>query len=159
MINLIAAFAIIASMTVYRLELRDERPFIVGADGVSRPVCLVDPSEYAMMTGRVDQVWRSLNSTESGRVQLHGSRVWTEVDETNGVKVVVYKDGYRHSEKFAVRRPRKKSVLPVRVRNRNISDRQQKFREAIEARKSAPPKVITIEHNAATGKDTELGGK
>jgi len=159
MINAILAVAILATTQVYRLELDVETniPSIVGADGVKRQVCLVDPAEYAMMTGRVDQVWRSLNATDSGRRQLHGKIVRTEIDATNAVKVTVYGDGYRFSELIPAKRSEarkdRKAAVRQRIRDNRISERQQKFREALEARKDAPVKEVTLEHNAATGKD------
>jgi len=150
MINLLFA-AIVASTAVYRLEVQNDTPYIVGVDGVRRQVCLVDPAEYAMITGKVDQVWRSLNSSEDGRVSLHGARVRTEVDTNLAVRVAVYKDGYRHSVPMEVKRH---AALPPRpVKNTRISDRQEKFREALKARKNAKPKEVTVEHNAETGKD------
>lgn len=149
----------LAATTVLRLELENETPYIVGVDGVRRQVCIVDPAEYAMMTGRVDQVWRTMNATESGRVGLHGARVTQEVDETSCVKTTVYKDGYRFAEPMPKKHitvpdaPSRRGVPKPEAVNRRISDRQRRFREAIEARKSAPIKEITVEHDAATGKD------
>lgn len=157
MISILAA--LLATTAVYRLELQDDTPYIVGSDGVRRQVCLVEPAEYAMMTGKVDQVWRSLNSTDEGRRQLHGVRLRTEVDTNRLVRVTVYKDGYRHTEAMEVKSPsanrpsvNKKQVIKVKPNN-NVSERHRKFIEALKARSLAKPKEVTIEHNAATGKD------
>lgn len=150
MINLIFA-AIVASSAVYRLELQDETPYIVGGDGIRRQVCIVDPAEYAMMTGKVDQVWRSLNSSEDGRKSLHGARVRTEVDTNLAVRVTVYQDGYRHSVPMEIKRPDVHKKM--KVNDTRISNRQMKFREALMARRNAKPKEVTVEHDAANGKD------
>ena len=71
--------------TVYRLELRsdahgNETAYVVGVDGVSRPVVLVDPIEYKMLTERLDTVWQSFHATSDGRRKLHGKIERTEVD-------------------------------------------------------------------------------
>lgn len=164
MISLLCA--IIASTQVYRLELTDEVPYIVGQDGVRREVCLVDPVQYAVMTGNVEKVWRSLNADENGRVRLHGKRMEQRIDTNSQEKVTVYEDGYCHSEKFSVRTVKNmdsfagrgavrdnKYLSSANVRNGRISERHQKMRDEIEARKKANPKIITIEHDATTGKD------
>ena len=50
--------------SVFRLELEGEAetPYLVGADGVRRRVCILDPDEYAMLTGQVASVWQALQS-------------------------------------------------------------------------------------------------
>jgi len=164
MISLLCA--VLATTQVYRLELTDEVPFIVGQDGVRRQVCIVDPDQYAVMTGRVDEVWRSLHKDDAGRTRLHGKRTEQIVDATNGVKVTVYEDGYRHTERFTVRTGsamddfagRKPKTLRQqairRVRDNRMSERQWKMREALEARRTNEVRTVTLEHDAATGKDT-----
>lgn len=151
----------LAATTVLRLELENETPYIVGVDGVRRQVCIVDPAEYAMMTGRVDQVWRTMNATKSGRIGLHGPSVTQEVDETNCLKTTVYKDGYRFAERFQKRNPPPKHP-PKHPPKINIPAEPPrvsgtaKYREMVLERfraKTAAPKTVTVEHDATTGKD------
>lgn len=162
MISLLCA--VLAATQVYRLELTDEVPYIVGQDGVKRQVCLVDPDQYAVMTGQVAQVWKSLNSTDDGRRKLHGKRSQQIVSD-DGEKVTVYEDGYRHVEKAGRKTQavmdsfsgRNKSPVKAAVRklkNHRISDRHQKMLDELEERRKAAPKEITVEHDALTGKDT-----
>lgn len=165
MIN--AILAVLAVIQVYRLERDTETEHLqlVGADGVRRACCIIDPDEYAILTGRVDQVWKSLNETGDGRKKLHGPIVSQEIDETNGTKTEYYRDGYQRTFKLEVRtnatprvsapsRPRP-SFVPIKTRNTNISERQQKMRESIQAwkEKAKNPTEVTVEHDAATGKD------
>lgn len=147
----------LAATTVLRLELENETPYIVGVDGVRRQVCIVDPAEYAMMTGRVDQVWRSMNETESGRIGLHGARISQEIDETNCVKTTVYKDGFRFAERFQKRNPPPKHSPKISIPSEppRVSG-TAKYREMVLKRfraKTAAPKTVTVEHDATTGKD------
>lgn len=147
--------ALLAATTVYRLELTDERPYVVGEDGVKREVCLVDPSEYALMTGQVAQVWKSLHKDEAGRTKMHGERVGQEIDVTNGVKVTVYEDGYRNVERFETKTKKTMDDFAGRKAESrpNMSERQRRMRELLSARKSGKVKEVTLEHDAATGKD------
>lgn len=130
--------AILAATTVYRLELTDEKPFIVGGDGVRREVVIIEPEYYATLTGRVEQLWKKVNATESDRVGLHGARTGQFV--TNGVKRTVYKDGYRYDEKM--------------LNTKSISPRQAEMRKRFNGWKDSKPKEVTIAHDATTGKDT-----
>lgn len=130
--------AILAATTVYRLELTDEKPFIVGADGVRREVVIIEPEYYAMLTGRVEQLWRKVNATESDRVGLHGPRVIQSV--TNGVKRTVYRDGFRYDEKM--------------LKSSRISPRQAEMRSRFNHWRDGKTKEVTVDHDATTGKDT-----
>jgi len=156
--------AILAATTVYRLELTDEKPYIVGQDGVKREVVIMDPDEHAALTGKVDQVWKSMNSTEDGRRKLHGLAKETVIDETE--KVTVYADGYCHRAKMekrtnkvmeSVRVSGEKKKTPVRRVYSNMSERHKAFMEkrdaALDARAGKNVKTVTVEHDAATGKD------
>lgn len=155
-------------VTVYRLEVHtgddggNEFACIVGGDGISRPVMLVDPEQYAALTGRVEQVWHSLNSTRDGRLRLHGKIVQTEMLEDPLQKVEVHADGFVYREPLAKREPPArppKTALQSRIekssnRPYNISARHAEMRAKLAERESAPPKTVTIEHDAASGKDT-----
>ena len=157
-------------VTVYRLELHsdangNEAAFVVGGDGVSRPVVLVEPMEYKMLTERLDAVWQSFHATAEGRRKLHGKIERTEIDEKAMQKVEVHADGYRHTEAMPKRerpaaakltRPAAK-VEPTKPRG--MSDKQWEMRKAFEKHRMGVPKTVTVEHDAATGKDTILEGK
>ena len=157
-------------VTVYRLELHsdangNEAAFVVGGDGVERPVVLVEPMEYKMLTERLDAVWQSFHATAEGRRKLHGKIERTEIDEKAMQKVEVHADGYRHTEAMPKRekpaaakltRPAAK-VEPTKPRG--MSDKQWEMRKAFEKHRMGVPKTVTVEHDAATGKDTVLEGK
>lgn len=157
-------------VTVYRLELHsdangNEAAFVVGGDGVERPVVLVEPMEYKLLTERLDAVWQSFHATAEGRRKLHGKIERTEIDEKAMQKVEVHADGYRHTEAMPKRerqaaakltRPAAK-VEPTKPRG--MSDKQWEMRKAFEKHRMGVPKTVTVEHDAATGKDTILEGK
>ena len=158
-------------VTVYRLELHsdtngNETAYVVGADGVERPVVLVDPMEYKLLTERLDAVWQSFHATADGRRKLHGKIERTEIDENALKKVVVYADGYRHTEAMPKKRVKPAAatlMLPAakieKQKPGGMSDRQWKMRKAFEKYRMGVPKTVTVEHDAATGKDTVLEGK
>ena len=146
--------------SVFRLELEGEAetPYLVGADGVRRRVCILDPDEYAMLTGQVASVWQALHKTDDGRRKIHGKRVNQVINEKAGVKTTVYADGYSFDEPL-VRNTREVkrafAAAPARrAQSTALSERHRKFREELERRKNAKPKTVTIEHDANTGKDT-----
>lgn len=152
----------LAATTVFRLEVEDEtqQPFLVGADNIRRPVVLLDPDEYQMMSGRLEQVWKSMNATEDGRTRLHGKRAKQEIDADGKQKITTYEDGYRHVEdiKAKIDRPQirlkpqlKSGYTPVKPSG--VSSRQWEMRQKLDALKNAPAKEVTVEHDAATGKD------
>lgn len=157
-------------VTVYRLELHsdangNEAAFVVGGDGVERPVVLVEPMEYKLLTERLDAVWQSFHATAEGRRKLHGKIERTEIDEKAKQKVEVHADGYRHTEAMLKRekpaaakltRPAAK-VEPTKPRG--MSDMQWEMRKAFAKHRMGVPKTVTVEHDAATGKDTVLEGK
>ena len=157
-------------VTVYRLELHsdangNEAAYVVGGDGVERPVVLVHPMEYKLLTERLDAVWQSFHATPDGRRKLHGKIERTEIDEKAMQKVEVHADGYRHTEAMPKRekpaaakltRPAAK-VEPTKPRG--MSDKQWEMRKAFEKHRMGVPKTVTVEHDAATGKDTVLEGK
>ena len=157
-------------VTVYRLELHsdangNEAAFVVGSDGVERPVVLVEPMEYKLLTERLDVVWQSFHATADGRRKLHGKIERTEIDEKAMQKVEVHADGYRHTEAMPKRerqaaakltRPAAK-VEPTKPRG--MSDKQWEMRKAFEKHRMGVPKTVTVEHDATTGKDIVLEGK
>ena len=149
-------------VSAFRLELEaegeSETPYLVGADGVRRRVCILDPDEYAMLTGQVASVWQALHKTDDGRRKIHGKRVNQVINEKAGVKTSVYADGYSFDEPL-VRNTREVkrafAAAPARrAQSTALSERHRKFREELERRKNAKPKTVTIEHDANTGKDT-----
>lgn len=156
--------------TVYRLELHsnaqgNETAYVVGVDGVSRPVVLVDPMEYRMLTERLDSMWQSFHATSDGRMKLHGKIERTEIDEKARIKVEIYADGFRHTETIPEKRkPKcvKKTILRKKTEDQKpkfMSDRQWKMRQAFKRHRLRIPKQLTVEHDAVTGKDTIKEGK
>ena len=157
-------------VTVYRLELHsdaqgNEAAYVVGGDGVSRPVVLVEPMEYKMLTERLDAVWQSFHATAEGRRKLHGKIERTEIDEKAMQKVEVHADGYRHTEAMPKReRPAAAKLTRLQAKigkqkPRWMSEKQWEMRKAFEKHRMGVPKTVTVEHDAATGKDTILEGK
>lgn len=157
-------------VTVYRLELHsdangNEAAYVVGGDGEKRPVVLVEPAEYKMMAERLDAVWQSFHSTADGRRKLHGKLERTEIDDKARQKVEVYADGFRHTETLPVkRRPAevKMTRLQAKIEEqkpRGMSDKQWEMRQAFKRHRTGVPKTVTVEHNAATGRDTVVEGK
>ena len=157
-------------VTVYRLELHsdangNESAFVVGGDGVERPVVLVEPMEYKLLTERMDAVWQSFHATAEGRRKLHGKIERTEIDEKAKQKVEVHADGYRHTEAMP-KRERQAAAKLTRpaaqvepTKPRGMSEKQWEMRKAFEKHRMRAPKTVTVEHDAATGKDTILEGK
>lgn len=149
---------------VYRLELHTsdtgEQAYIVGSDGVRRPVVLVSPDEYDLLTTRLDLMWEYFNSSRDGRVKLHGRIMNTTIDEVAKEKVETHKDGYQHREKMPAKVDRPKLVLKQKPdmatppKPTNISERQYEMRKRLAERRKSPVKTLTVEHDAATGKDT-----
>lgn len=157
-------------VTVYRLELHsdangNEAAYVVGVDGVSRPVVLVHPMEYKLLTERLDAVWQSFHATADGRRKLHGKIERTEIDEAKCEKVEVHADGYRHTEAMPKReRPAAAKLTRIAAKveptkPRGMSEKQWEMRKAFEKHRMGVPKTVTVEHDAATGKDTILEGK
>ena len=159
----------IKKVTVYRLELHsdangNETAYVVNGDGVSRPVVLVDPMDYKLLTERLDSVWHSFHATADGRRRLHGKIERTEIDENAMQKIEIYSDGYRHTEAMQKRKRTevKKTRLQEKIEKQKpkwMSDRRWEMRQAFEKHRQAVPKQVTVEHDAATGKDTILEGK
>ena len=157
-------------ITVYRLELHsdshgNETAYVVGVDGVSRPVVLVDPIEYKMLTERLDTVWQSFHSSPDGRMKLHGKIERTEIYEKERKKVEIYADGFRHTETIPEKRKPKdggkttlhKTILHKKMEDQKpkwMSDRQWEMRQAFKNHRLRIPKQLNVEHDAVTGKDT-----
>lgn len=143
---------------VYRLELHEEsnRLYLVGSDLEKREVVIVEPTEYSMLTGRLEKVWASLNATRQGRVQLHG-KARTEVDEKAGTKTDIHEDGFRYTEKLPVKtatsRPRRIERNDPPRKPSGISARQWEMQRKAKEARSAKPREVTVEHDAVTGKD------
>ena len=161
----LAAITANAATEVFRLERDTDTGAlaVVGVDNVRRAVQLIDPDEYAMMTGHVAAVWRALNSTDDGRRKLHGNREKTIVDTNAAEVVTVYADGYRWREKMPeLTKPKNpRNVRPPSPENPprkpgNISERQFKMRQAIENRRKAKPREVTVIRDATTGEETEV---
>lgn len=146
-----------AKVTVYRLEMTDGVPYVVGVDNVRRPVVLVDPAEWAAVTNVAFREIERLNSTEDGRIRLHGPRRQQIVDDERHEKATVYEDGHVHVEKMSPVLPAAHPPASVRASGRaprpSYSQRYREMLESRAAKASAKPRTVTVEHDAATGKD------
>lgn len=160
----------VEKVTAYRIHLYrnadgSEVAYVVGVDGIERPVVLLDPLEYRLLTERLDAVWQSFHSTADGRRKLHGKIERTEIDEKAMQKVEVHADGYRHTEAMQ-RRERPAAAKLTRpaakvepTKPKGMSDKRWEMRQAFKKHRQGVPKQVTVEHDAVTGKDTLLEGK
>lgn len=155
----------VRKVTAYRLHLYknadgSEVARIVGADGVERPVVIIDPAEYKLLTERLESVWQSFHATADGRRKLHGRLERTEIDEKARQKVEIYADGFRHTETLPVKRKpteAKMTRLQAKIEEqkpKGMSDKRWEMRQAFKKHRLGVPKQVTVEHNAVTGKDT-----
>ena len=141
---------------VFRLELTDGQPFIVGVDNVRRPVVLVDPEDWAAVTNNVFREIARLNATENGRIRLHGNRKQQIVNDKDHEKVSVYEDGFVFVEKMTASRPfveKRKSKADESAKRSLYSKKYVEMLEARAERAKGKAKTVTVEHDAATGKD------
>lgn len=162
----LAASIAMAKTEVFRLERDTETGALalVGVDNVRRAVQLVAPDEYAMLTGNVAKVWAALNSTDDGRVKLHGKRVLTEILTNEATKVTHYADGYRFAEKMPKRtpprppaaEPRRPKARPEPTRPANVSPRAWEMRKRLAERKAGKVREVNVVHDATTGTDKEV---
>lgn len=152
-------------VTAYRLHLYknadgSEVAYVVGADGTERPVVLVDPAEYKLLTERLESVWQSFHATADGRRKLHGKLERTEIDEKARQKVEIYADGFRHTETLPVKRkPTEAKITRLQAKieeqkPKGMSDRRWEMLQAFKKHRQSVPKQVTVEHDAVTGKDT-----
>lgn len=145
---------------LYRNEDGGEVAYVVGVDGVERPVVLLDPLEYRLLTERLDAVWKSFHATADGRRKLHGKLERTEIDEKARQKVEIYADGFRHTETLSVkRRPTEVKITRLQAKieeqkPKGMSDKRWEMRQAFKKHRQGVPKQVTVEHDAVTGKDT-----
>ena len=162
----LAASIALANTEVFRLERDTETGALalVGVDNVRRAVQLVAPDEYAMLTGNVAKVWAALNSTDDGRIKLHGKRVLTEILTNEATKVTHYADGYRFAEKMPKRtqprppaaEPRRPKARPEPTRPANVSPRAWEMRKRLAERKAGKVREVNVVHDATTGTDKEV---
>jgi len=160
----------VEKVTAYRIHLYrntdgSEVAYVVGVDGVERPVVLLDPLEYRLLTERLDAVWQSFHATADGRRKLHGKLERTEIDEKACQKVEIYADGFRHTETLPVKRkPTEAKITRLQAKieeqkPKGMSDKHWEVRQAFKKHRQGIPKTVTVEHDAATGKDIVLEGK
>lgn len=155
----------VEKVTAYRIHLYrntdgSEVAYVVGVDGVERPVVLLDPLEYRLLTERLEAVWQSFHSTADGRRKLHGKLERTEIDEKARQKVEIYADGFRHTETLpAKRKPTEVKITRLQAKieeqkPKGMSDKRWEMRQAFKKHRQGVPKQVTVEHDAVTGKDT-----
>lgn len=118
----------------------------------------VRKEEYDVLTSRFEKVWSSFHGTEEGRIRIHGSRKSQIVTDTQ--KLTTYADGYTHAENIVKRVPRPRPAATNRIERKERiirgTERYKEFKRCMEERKKNKPKEVTVEHDAVTGKDTEV---
>ncbi len=100
-----AIFAALLAASMYQVEVADDGSTrILGEDGQSREVVIMAVDDYAAVTGAITHLVTTMNSTEEGRVKLHGRRKGVTVYKDGLFTVTEYEDGYRHTEEMVNRR-------------------------------------------------------
>jgi hypothetical protein len=134
-------------------------------DGVKRPLVLVDPDEYSILTGRLESVWQSFHSTPDGRRKLHGKIERTEISEANGMvtKTEIHADGYTYRTAAVPKREKRKAeVAKIKAKIADerkplgMSEKQWEVRKALKRIKNGKKKTVTVEHDAVSGKTTVI---
>ena len=59
---------------------------------------LIPYSDYVILTNRIYSMWAMANSTENGRVSMHGARTRRTVDVEEKTVTLEYSDGYIYIE-------------------------------------------------------------
>lgn len=120
-----------------------------------RIVC-VPEREYMVLTSNFAKVWSAMHTTEDGRIRMHGMRRSQILTDTQ--KLTTYADGYTHAEPLRKKRVNPRQAMTNAVKRtepiKRYSDRQSRMRESLKLFKDRKPKEVTLEHDAATGKDT-----
>jgi hypothetical protein len=75
--------------------------------------------DYVILTNQIHAMWVQANSTESGRVGIHGHRVGRVIDADNKKITLEYADGYRHVSEMSVKDLRQ--FVPDLFTNRNAT--------------------------------------
>lgn len=150
-----------------RLEVHSrgdaETAYIVGVDGVKRPVVLITPDEFDLLTERLDKVWKKMHEDKAGRKLLHGAITNTVLDHRKMEMREYYKDGYIHTEPLMPKKKRNAVIdnKPSLVNGRghplpnpkSMSERQFEMRKRLAERRSHPVREVSVEHDATTGTD------
>ena len=156
------------TVKVYRIEVHNngdfETAWLIGGDGEKRPVVLVTPDEFDLLTERLDKVWKKMHEDKTGRKILHGAITNTELDHGKMEIREHYKDGYIHTEPMIKKRNAVVDNKPSLVNGRgyplpnpkSMSERQFEMRKKLAERRKRPIRKVSVEHDAATGKDKEV---
>lgn len=135
--------------------LGDGTSVITGLDGGERRAVMLSVDEYELLTNQVAAAWKSVNSTESGRVSIHGKRVKASAMTAPAAMVFQYADGYIHTEPVKTAENAKpKKPEPRRERKPAwMSEAQWEFRnmKIKDAKRS-----VTVEYDAVTGETKEV---
>jgi lipopolysaccharide export LptBFGC system permease protein LptF len=104
-------------------------------------------SDYIALTNQIHAMWIYANSTEQGRVSLHGKRVSRIIDTESKTVTLEYADGYRFIESMKpqeVRQiePKKETAPTPRKKPSHMSDEQWKFVQRAETISSKTPKRV-----------------
>lgn len=133
--------------------IRDDAGYYVLDDSQydgKRRVTVIDSSEYAILTGRLDKVWSLYHKDVNSRKRLHGKLLNTVVDDKALLIREIYADGYTHTEKMkkvSAKEKKSRSINgirrpPIRVKPNSMSARQ--WRKKIES-ESKTNKTVTVE--------------
>lgn len=153
------------TIKVLRLEVHSngdaETAYVVGVDGVKRPVVLVTPDEFDLLTERLDKVWARMHEDKAGRKILHGAITNTVLDHRKMEMREYHKDGYIHTEPLIKKRNAVVDNKPSIVNGRgypmpnpkSMSERQFEMRQRLWERRKHPVKEVSVEHDATTGTD------
>lgn len=104
-------------------------------------------AEYVALTNQIYAMWHYANSTEQGRVSLHGKRVSRIIDTKSKTVILEYADGYKYIESMKPQEIReiepKKTPTPTpRKKPVHMSDEQWKFVQKADMISSGTPKRV-----------------
>lgn len=103
--------------------------------------------DYIALTNQIRAMWTYANSTEQGRVSLHGKRVSRIIDAESKTMTLEYSDGYKFIESMkpqVVRdaEPKKATAPTLRKKPPHMSDEQWKFVQKTDMISSGTPKRV-----------------
>lgn len=104
-------------------------------------------AEYVALTNQIYAMWHYANSTEQGRISLHGKRISRIIDTKSKIVILEYADGYKYIESMKpqeVRQiePKKESAPSPRKKPSHMSDKQWQFVQRAEMISSKTPKRV-----------------
>lgn len=103
-------------------------------------------ADYEALTNKIQSMWTYANSTEDGRVGLHGKRVSRIVNDSDKTVTLEYSDGYRFVDRMKpsdlAKSPSKLKSASPRRKPAHMSDAQWEFVQKTEMISSGKPRRV-----------------